>query len=231
MKKATEAPLPAATAGSFDAMDKEIEQAKLSLATLWPREERDFLQLLTSRRDKLAGSSRDAGNQVTIADAAKGPEGSRSGGRPTRAGFVYIDAAIMNGANGNLEVTPVEEVFQWLYDAKNKCLGTAQVQWRGAEGRAEGRQFGTKRFVIDCRGDCRDIHYRINGRLSDTEQWHYGLSQPVPVLHLKSNDILAYHDFTWVFTRGSGASEQPPVIRIHSWSNTTGDYGGKCQLD
>jgi hypothetical protein len=229
MRKASREPTPTATSDVFAAMDREIQAATVSLRKLWPREEREILQTLKSRRDKLAGSGGEAGKQVTIASAITGPEGSRTGGRPTKADYVYIDAAMMNGANGNLEVMPVEEVFQWLYDSKYKCLRTEQVLWRGAEGRADSRQFGRKLFVIECRGDCRDIHYRIDRPVS-AQQFHYGLSKPVPVLYFRSTD-LAYHDFTWIFTRGTGASQQPPVMRIHTWSGTMGDQGAGCTLD
>jgi hypothetical protein len=219
---------PAPSREGFEAFDRAAAAAKAELTTLWPREETEILTALTGARQKLADSSPESSRIATVVDAQGGVEGSPSGGVPTKNDYAYVDADIANGGTGNQIALPVEQVFQWLADAKFKCLSTTQVVWNGSDGSAAAVQFGTKRFVIDCRGNCRGLRYRINGR-TNAQTWHYGLSREVPVLNLRSTD-LATHNFSWVFTR-PGASGPPPVVRIHSWSNTFGDYGPGCRID
>ena len=54
-----------------------------------------------------------------------------------------------------LEDDPIGEVFQWLKDDNYKCIDVRTVSWQTNGGSASGRQFGKKRYLIECRGDCR----------------------------------------------------------------------------
>ena len=218
----------APTRENFEALNREVATAKVELAKLWPREEKEILATLVAGQQALAQVNPEGARIATIVNAEAGVEGSQSGGVPTKNDYVYVDAVIAKGGNGNLETLPVEQVFQWLFDAKFKCLSTTHVVWRGLEGSAAAVQFGTKRFVIDCRGNCRGLRYRVNGR-TDAQWWHYGLSQPVPVVNLKSND-LSTNNFSWIFKRDS-STDQAPVVRIHAWSSIVGDYGPGCKID
>ncbi|MGE3177345.1 MAG: hypothetical protein AB7O32_07735 [Vicinamibacterales bacterium] len=217
------------TVEDFTAANRDTATATRDLQKLWPREERVFLGALTERREEMVQASPESRRLSTIADARAGVEGSPGGGQLITNDLVYIDAAIASGQPGNLETLPVEEVFQWLYDEKFKCLQTGRVVWVGREGQASAVQFGTKRFVIDCRGDCRGIRYRVGGNPGRRQVWHYGLSRPVPVIQAKST-VLSQHPFTWVFSRDTAAGT-PPDIRVHSWSSVMGDYGPGCAID
>lgn len=214
------------TRQGFERLHRDIAAAKIELVKLWPREQAELVADLVGVQQALETSSPESNRIATIVNAEAGVEGSTSGGVPTKNDFVYIDAVIAQGGNGNLESLPVEQVFQWLYDSKFKCLSTTFVSWRAGEGSAAATQFGTKRFVIDCRGNCRGLRYRVTGR-ADAQPWHYGLSQPVPVINMKSYG-LGTNEFNWVFTNATGGS---PSVRVHAWSSSVGDYGPGCKVD
>jgi hypothetical protein len=217
------------TREAFQALQRDIAAAKTELVKLWPREEAAFAADLVSVQAALETASPEGNRIATIVNAEAGVEGSQSGGPPTRNDYVYIDAVIAQGGDGNIESLPVEHVFQWLNDSKFKCLSTTFVTWgAGGEGMAQARQFGTKRFVIDCRGNCRGIRYRVNGR-TNAEPWHYGLSQPVPVINMRSTALGTY-DFAFVFTRANATGPEP-TVRVHAWSSQFGDYGPGCKVD
>jgi hypothetical protein len=216
------------TREAFQTLQRDLAAAKTELVKLWPREEAAIAADLVSVQAALETASPEGNRIATIVNAEAGVEGSQSGGPPTKNDFVYIDAVIAKGGEGNLESLPVEHVFQWLYDSKFKCLSTTFAAWSAGEGTARATQFGTKRFVIDCRGNCRGLRYRVSGR-ADAQPWHYGLSQPVPVINMKSNG-LGTNDFSFVFTRANAVGPSP-TVRVHAWSSQFGDYGPGCKVD
>ena len=120
-----------------------------------------------------------------------------------------------------LEDDPIGEVFQWLKDDNYKCIDVRTVSWQANSGSASGRQFGKKRYLIECRGDCRGIRYQTIRDGAD-RKFHYGMSKGFPVIH-QQTDFFTYWDFQWRFTRAS--TDRPaPTIRIYTWG-VGADYG------
>ncbi len=133
--------------------------------------------------------------------------------------FEYVDATMMGAVK--LEDDPIGEVFQWLKDDKYRCIDARTVLWQGNSGSASGRQFGKKRYVIECRGDCHGIRYQTI-RDGAYQKFHYGTSKAFPVIH-QQTDFMTYWDFQWKFTRAS-ADRPAPTIRIYTWG-VGADYG------
>lgn len=145
---------------------------------------------------------------------------------PATNTFEYLDFRMTGGQAPEDGTTPMEVLLQAFLDENFKCLTTQRVSWRGVQGSASDRQFGDKRYVIDCRGDCRGVHYslvRMGGVVT-----HHALTQPYPVIHIRTS-LWNYSDFSWTFTRAE-AKGPPPEIRIHTWSQGLGDYGAGCKL-
>jgi hypothetical protein len=133
--------------------------------------------------------------------------------------FEYVDAT-MTGAV-KLEDDPIGEVFQWLKDDNYTCIDVRTVLWRADVGSASGRQFGKKRYLIECRGDCRGVRYQTI-RDGAYQKFHYGTSKAFPVIH-QQTDFAVYRDFQWRFTRPR--TDQPaPTVRIYTWG-AGADYG------
>jgi hypothetical protein len=133
--------------------------------------------------------------------------------------FEYVDAT-MTGAV-KLEDDPIGEVFQWLKDDNYKCIDVRTVLWRGSTGNTTGRQFGKKRYLIECRGDCRGIRYEAI-RDGAYQKFHCGTSKAFPVIH-QETDLFVYRDFQWRFSRAA-SDGPPPTIRIYTWG-VGADYG------
>lgn len=128
------------------------------------------------------------------------------------------------------DIGSIDRVSQWLYENKFKCVHTLRISWNQEKASANDKYFGTKRVVIECRGDCRDVHYTVSAQsLLGVVIDHFGLSQPIPVLQFQGPSLGAYN-VQWTFTRTS-AADNNPSISIHSWTNDFGDYGGGCRFE
>jgi hypothetical protein len=57
--------------------------------------------------------------------------------------------------------------------------------------------------------------------------FHFGLSQPVPVLEIKGV-WFGGSPFRWEFTRPAGA-EPPPDVYVHRWTSSGFNSGGNCR--
>jgi hypothetical protein len=189
-----------------------------------------------------ASGATTAGEKIAPAVVAAGPEGSRTGMDVTNVrDFEYVDVTML-GATATAEISPLEEMFKWLEDQKFRCLSTRPVVWIGNQGTATDRFWGTKRYLIECRKNCAGLQYRQVGVYAGfwATRYHFGLSQPYPLLQVRSL-APGYTDFKWEFT-GPGqplsaaeARRRPPTsgqpeIYIHTWTNAAADEGAGCRL-
>ena len=99
----------------------------------------------------------------------------------------------------------------------------AAVGSAAQEGTTPAEHFDTKWHVIECRGNCKGLRYKID--IPYGVVFHYGLSTAVPILMIRS----PVRELTWHFTRAD--TEGPaPEVRVHTWSKTFGDSGPGCEL-
>lgn len=91
---------------------------------------------------------------------------------------------------------------------------------------------GEKRVVIECRGDCREVRYSLGARSSFSITIdHFGLSQPMPVLHFIGPYYADGYTVQRRFARSTPVGDGPPIA-IHIWSG--GLFLGEedvCRLD
>lgn len=157
-----------------------------------------------------------------------------SGGAVTENRFDYYDATLSGTPAPSLAlgILPIEEVHQWFYANGHKCLGTKEAGWRSGVATATTELFGKKSYVLECRGECRNLQYEFyvhtNALTAGTH--HAGKSQPYPVITVNASP--------WVESKvefrvryASAVPSQLAQIRVHTWSPGWGDYGGGCNID
>ena len=157
--------------------------------------------------------------------------GSKVRAAPPPSGFEYLDATMIHEGDGDHKSASIDDVFRWLRRDKFHCVVSNDVHWSGSTGTARGRQFATKRYVIECRGQCQGVRYGFTRGTSPTRPrvQHFGVSQPYPVLEFEST-LFGYDDFDWRFSR-EHVTEAPPRIRIYTWSDGWGEYGSGCKFE
>ena len=105
-------------------------------------------------------------------------------------------------------------------------MDTAHVSWSpdGKRGSAGDVVFVRERYVMECDGNCAGVHYipQVSAQVV-----HFGTSQPVPVIELKS-PWLGGSPFRWDFTRDNPA-QPPPDIYIHRWTASGFNGRGACR--
>jgi hypothetical protein len=147
-----------------------------------------------------------------------------------QGGMEYLSEGGSGGGGRHADIDPIDRISQHLFDQKYKCLSTMHVLWSGTQAIIEHKTFGDKRAVIECRGDCREIRYRVGARaLLPVTIEHFGLSQPLPMLHLRGPSVGGY-TVLWTFLRPNSVGAEPKMF-VHEWSNGFGDYGRGCQFD
>ena len=138
----------------------------------------------------------------------------------------YYDVTLGRADDPYEDIRPVDRAMQRLVDKSYKCIGTAQVRWRGNEGSATSAIFGTKVYLIECEGHCDGLTYK-----SPSVGSHFGKSLPYPAVQLSSRGPgLGSVPISWQFNHVN-EHELPPRVRVHTWSNQLGDYGGQCVID
>ena len=142
----------------------------------------------------------------------------RASFKPERANLVVLQAADPFEA-----IRPIDQLNQYLRDSSYKCLATSMVAWKGTEGAVTTPHFTVKSYVIECEGDCAGITYK-----APEFAYHAGRSRPYPLVTIQGG-LLTERPLPWAFSRPDGAPE--PRVRIHTWSNRLGDYGGGCRID
>jgi hypothetical protein len=137
---------------------------------------------------------------------------------PGVQGIEYWDASMAaagTGARTARESEPIDDVIDWLKNAKYSCVGTQRATWN-----AEGTRASTTRdrvdtretYVIECDGDCRGLRYMP---MTDAVIQHSGQMRPVPVLYMR-NMRGGGTPLHWIFTRPPGG--EPPEIYVHHWN-------------
>jgi hypothetical protein len=139
--------------------------------------------------------------------------------------FTYTDAAMTNQGKADLGVEPIDQLNQWLFDNRYKCIDslTVNVGASGPPSQVPIRHFGSKRYVVHCSGECQGLNYSV---ASHHRIWHFGVSQPYPVLEIKSM-TLGYGTVTFNFLRSN--PQGSATVVVSQWSGDTGDYGGGCK--
>jgi len=141
-------------------------------------------------------------------------------------GFEYWDSAMSDPQGTPRESEPIDDVIDWLKKQKFSCVGTRHVSWdpSGMKGAVDDRISVRERFVIECDGDCRGVRYTpFVGAIT----FHFGLTQPVPVLEIKGV-WFGGTSFRWDFTRPAG-SGPPPDIYVHRWTSSGFNSDGNCR--
>jgi hypothetical protein len=140
-------------------------------------------------------------------------------------GFDYWDSA-MSEPDKPRESEPIDDVIDWLRQQKFSCVGTRHVSWdaNGTKGAVTDQISVRERFVIECDGDCRGVRYTP---FIDAITFHFGLTQPVPVMEIKGV-WFGGTQFRWDFTRPAGAGP-PPDIYVHRWTSSPFNSGGNCR--
>jgi hypothetical protein len=136
----------------------------------------------------------------------------------------YWDSA-MDDPHKSRESEPIDDVIDWLKSQDFWCLGTKHVSWnpQGTQGVAYDHNDVRERYVIECDGNCAGLRYMP---WVDATIYHFGATQPVPVLELKGV-WLNGRDFQWKFTRP--ASGPPPEVYVHRWSSAKILSGQNCR--
>jgi hypothetical protein len=129
-------------------------------------------------------------------------------------GFEYWVTAWSEPPGVVHEGDPIDESIARRKREKFACGGSRRVIWEanGVRGSASDRVDVTERYVIECLGDCKGLFYlpQVGAQVV-----HFGLSEPLPTLQIKSVS-LGGSSFSWRFTRRS-ASQPPPDIWVHRW--------------
>lgn len=147
-----------------------------------------------------------------------------------KEGLEYLSETGMSGEGAQAAIAPIDKISQWLFDDKYKCINTMRVSWNGASAVIQHKTLGDKRAVIECHGDCRDIRYSVGAQaLLPVIIDHFGLSQPMPVLHLHGP---SFGGFTVVLSfKRLNPVGKDPRIAVHMWTKDFGDYGGGCHFE
>jgi hypothetical protein len=161
--------------------------------------------------------------QPTLPEDSPSPVRASSG-KP----FLYRDATQSDQGGGQMGVEPKDVLNQWLRDQQYKCLSYEEIAFSPGNAvqtrTVQFRQFNEKRYVVICDGDCLNLNYLIKSR---DIIFHFGRSQPYPVLHLRTQ-MMGYMTASLEFSKATTASATS--IRVFQWSNGFGDYGGGCKL-
>ena len=97
------------------------------------------------------------------------------------------------------------------------------MAWKGTEGAVTTPHFTVKSYVIECEGDCAGITYK-----APEFAYHAGRSRSYPLVTIRRG----YSPNDRCPGRSPGLMERrSPGVRIHTWSNRLGDYGGGCRID
>jgi hypothetical protein len=142
------------------------------------------------------------------------------------ASFEYRDSAMSDAPGTVRESEPIDDVIDWMRKEGFSCMDTAHVSWdaSGTRGTAGDLVRTRERYVIECDGNCRGVHYVPYANAQIT---HFGTSMPVPVIELK-NVWLGELQFRWNITRDT-ASQPPPDIYIHRWTASGFNARGACK--
>lgn len=137
----------------------------------------------------------------------------------------YWDSA-MDSRGKAREADPIDDVVDWLKSQDFSCLGTQHVSWNadGTQGTASDRNDVRERYVIECDGDCRDLHYLP---ALQATMFHFAATQPAPVMEFKGI-WFGGQNFQWRFSR-SRTSAPPPDVYIHRWSSAKILSGEPCK--
>lgn len=147
-----------------------------------------------------------------------------------KEGLEYLSDTGTSGEGSHAVIAPIDKISQWLFNDKYKCLNTLRASWSGTRAVISHETLGDKRAVIECRGDCSDIRYSLGVRaLLPVTIDHFGLSQPMPVLHLHGPSFGGFTVF-WSFTRPNPVGNDPRIA-VHVWSKDFGDAGSGCLFD
>jgi hypothetical protein len=141
-------------------------------------------------------------------------------------GFEYWDSAMSDPQGTPRESEPIDDVIDWLRKQKFSCVGTRHVSWdaSGTKGAVSDQISVRERFVIECDGNCKGVRYTpFVGAIT----FHFGLTQPVPVLEIKGV-WFGGTQFRWDFTR-PGGSGPPPDVYVHRWTSSPFNSGGNCR--
>lgn len=143
-------------------------------------------------------------------------------------GMEYLSEIGTEAGGSHAAISPIDRISQWLFDQKFKCINTMRIRWDGTQAMIQDKTLGDKRAVIECRGDCRDVRYGLSvyAGLPVTID-HFGLSQPLPVLHLRG---MGGYTVDWIFNRPNSVGGEPRMF-VHIWSNDFGDSGDGCRFD
>ena len=117
------------------------------------------------------------------------------------------------------DVAPIDESVEGMKKDKFACVGSQHVTWdaAGLKGTASDRVTVTERYVVEGVGDCNGVFYRPD---AGTQVTHFGLTQPLPTMQIKSV-WLGGTPFRWNFSR-TGNGQPPPEIYVHRWKPLAG---------
>jgi hypothetical protein len=185
------------------------------------------MQRAAAAKHEEARATRMAGGWTPV-------ELSASGGAVTENRFDYYDATFADTPAPGLAVgiRPIDDVHQWFYENGHKCLSTRQAFWRSGVATATTEIFGRKSYVLECRGECRNLQYsmlmRTNNLMGGTH--HGGKSRAYPVITVNAS-VWTQSTIDFQFKYATSAPARPADIRVHTWSPGWGDYGGGCTID
>jgi hypothetical protein len=133
--------------------------------------------------------------------------------------FEYLIAAWYDPPDTLHDGEPIDESVERMKKEKFACVGSQHVTWDagGSKGTAPDRVTITERYVIQCVGDCKGVFY---GPYAGANVTHFGLTQPLPTMQIKSV-WFGGTPFSWNFVR-RGNSQPPPEIYIHRWKPLAG---------
>ena len=138
-------------------------------------------------------------------------------------GFEYWDSAMSDPQGTPRESEPIDDVIDWLREQKFSCVGTRNVSWdaSGTKAAVSDQISVRERFVIECDGNCRGVRYTpFVGAIT----FHFGLTQPVPVLEIKGV-WFGGTQFRWDFKRPGGSGPPPDVYGHRARSTATAIAG------
>jgi hypothetical protein len=137
--------------------------------------------------------------------------------------FEYLDSTMTDALGPLRESQPIDDEIDWLKENEYSCVSTRHVIWQGNKGTVIDQVSVTERFAIECDGNCKGVRYspRVNAIVV-----HLGLTQPVPVLQIKSA-WLGGVQFQWQFTKPDDGQPAPEIF-IHSWTQGSFNSGEGC---
>jgi hypothetical protein len=141
-------------------------------------------------------------------------------------GIEYWDASMSEQKSAPRESEPIDDAIDWLKKEGFSCVGSQRVYWdaSGTKGTASDRVDTRGRFVVECDGNCRGLHYTP---FTDAQVYSFGRSQPVPVMQLR-NMRFGGTVVKWQFARAPGG--KPPEIYVHQWTaNGIFNSGSGCK--